>query len=302
MSLRDFFIITTWWGKIIGAFFGYLIAGPTGAIFGLLVGNFFDRGLYNYFSNPHWLYYTEKRRAIQKIFFEATFLVMGHLAKADGRVSEQELDMARLFMDEMRLNGEQKTLAKHLFNEGKQSRFNLDSLLENLKKTCKDNRDLLRLFIDIQYRAAQADGLDSKKILLLDKIFSRLGFAPLHNQYRFYEDFGRSYSEPQYNTQEQPQQSRQSQQSDSSSHSYSSYSRYNYQPTKNNMDYAFALLEVSPKASKQEVKKAYRRLLSRNHPDKLIAQGLPQEMIKMANEKTQKIVKAYELICESKGW
>lgn len=73
MSLRDFFIITTWWGKIIGAFFGYLIAGPTGAIFGLLVGNFFDRGLYNYFSNPHWLYYTEKRRAIQKIFSKLPF-------------------------------------------------------------------------------------------------------------------------------------------------------------------------------------------------------------------------------------
>lgn len=88
---------------------------------------------------------------------------MGHLAKADGRVSEQELNMARLFMDEMRLSSEQKTLAKHFFNEGKQPQFNLDSALENLKKICEDNRDLLRLFIDIQYRAAQADGLDTKK-------------------------------------------------------------------------------------------------------------------------------------------
>ncbi|WP_454780217.1 co-chaperone DjlA [Legionella sp. WA2022007384] len=297
MSLRDFFVVSTWWGKILGAFFGYLIDGPTGAIFGLLVGNFFDRGLYNYFSNPHWLYYTEKRKVIQKVFFEATFSIMGHLAKADGRVSEQELDMARQFMDEMRLSSEQKTLAKHLFNDGKKAQFNLDAVLEHLKKACKDNRDLLRLFIDIQYRAAQADGLGAKKIQILDKIFSKLDFAPLHKQYRFYEDFGTSYSS------EAPDDTKQqSQQSSSSSHSYSSYSRYNYQPSKTNMDYAYALLEVSPNASKQEVKKAYRRLLSRNHPDKLIAQGLPQEMIKMANEKTQKIVKAYELICTSKGW
>ena len=297
MSLRDFFIVSTWWGKIIGAFFGYLIDGPTGAIFGLLVGNFFDRGLYNYFSNPHWRYYTEKRKAIQKVFFEATFSIMGHLAKADGRVSEQELDMARLFMDEMRLSSEQKTLAKHLFNDGKKAQFNLDAALEHLKKACKDNRDLLRLFIDIQYRAAQADGLGAEKIQILDKIFSKLDFAPLHKQYRFYEDFGTSYSS------EAPDDTKQqSQQSSSSSRSYSSYSRYNYQPSKTNMDYAYALLEVSPNASKQEVKKAYRRLLSRNHPDKLIAQGLPQEMIKIANEKTQKIVKAYELICTSKGW
>ncbi|AWN73291.1 co-chaperone DjlA [Legionella anisa] len=301
MSFREFFIVSTWWGKIIGAFFGYLIDGPIGAIFGLLVGNFFDRGLYSYFSNPHWVYYTEKRKAIQKVFFEATFSIMGHLAKADGRVSEQELNMARLFMDEMRLSNEQKTLAKHFFNEGKQPHFNLDTALENLKKICEENRDLLRLFIDIQYRAAQADGLDSKKIKVLDKIFSKLGFAPLHKQYRFYEDFGDANysSEPQNDAK---QQSEESQQSYSSSHSYSSYSRYNYQPTKTNLDYAYALLEVPSDASKQEVKKAYRRLLSRNHPDKLISQGLPQEMIKMANEKTQKIVKAYELICTSKGW
>lgn len=297
MSLREFFIVSTWWGKIIGAFFGYLIAGPTGAIFGLLVGNFFDRGLYSYFSNPHWIYYTEKRKAIQKIFFESTFTMMGHLAKADGRVSEQELNIARLLMEEMRLSSEQKTLAKHLFNEGKKPQFNLDAVLDNLKKACKENRDLLRLFIDIQYRAAQADGLDAKKIQVLNKIFSKLGFAPLHKQYRFYEDFGTSYSSESPNDTQQ-----QSQQSHSSSHSYSSYSRYNYQPTKTNIDYAYALLEVPATASKQEVKKAYRRLLSRNHPDKLIAQGLPQEMIKIANEKTQKIVKAYELICTSKGW
>ena len=70
----------------------------------------------------------------------------------------------------------------------------------------------------------------------------------------------------------------------------------------NNLDHAYALIEVNPKSSKQEVKKAYRRLISRNHPDKLIAQGLPEEMIKIANEKTQKIMKAYELICKTKGW
>lgn len=296
MTFRDFFIITTWWGKIIGAFFGYLIAGPTGALFGLLVGNFFDRGLAHYFSNPHWFYYSEKRKVVQQIFFEATFSIMGHLAKADGRVTEKEIHIARQLMDEMRLSREQKILAKRLFNEGKQSLFNLNEILEKLKKSCKDNRDLLKLFLDIQYRAALTDGLNTKKIQLLDVIFSKLDFAPLHKQYRFYEDFGTGYSY------EQPNNNHQQSQQKSSSESYSSYSKYNYQSTKTNLDYAYALLEIVPNANKQEVKRAYRRLLSRNHPDKLIAQGLPQEMIKMANEKTQKIVKAYELICESKGW
>lgn len=293
MIFRNFFILSTWWGKIIGAFFGYLIAGSAGAVFGLLIGNFFDRGLSSYFTNPHWFYYSENQKSIQKIFFETTFSIMGHLAKADGQVTEKELHMALILMHEMRLNKEQKTRAKLLFNKGKSSEFNLNSTLDELYKVCKENRDLLRLFIDMQYRAARIDGLNTKKIQVLDTIFSKLGFAPLHEQYRFYEDFGTRYQSRQRdNTKQQSSRSQSS-----------SYSRgYTYQPPKTNLDYAYALLEVSPNANKQDVKRAYRRLLSRNHPDKLIAQGLPQEMIKIANEKTQKIVKAYELICSHKEW
>lgn len=301
MNLRDFFTLSTWWGKLLGACFGYLSAGPIGAIFGILVGNFFDRGLSNHFANPHFLYHAEKRKAVQKIFFEATFTIMGHIAKADGRVSEQEIKMAQLLMTEMQLSREQKNLAQRLFNEGKQTHFKLDHFLGQLQKACKDNRDLLKLFVDIQYRASQVDGLSTKKIQALDIIFARLGFAPLHQQYRFYEDF--SYTS-YHNYQEHQKQERQQQQH-KKQHSYSSSSRQHYYKpgsSVNNLDHAYALLEINSNSNKQEVKKAYRRLLSRNHPDKLISQGLPEEMIKLANEKTQKIMKAYELVCKSKGW
>lgn len=285
MSFRDFFTMSNWWGKILGAFFGYLSGGPIGALFGILLGNFFDKGIASHFANPHLLYYAEKRKTVQKIFFESTFSVMGHIAKADGRVSEQEIKMAKLLMEEMRLNREQKNLAQRLFNEGKQIAFNLDHVLNRLQQACRDNRELLKLFVDIQYRASQADGLTTKKIQILDVIFARLGLAPLHQQYRFYEDF--SYTSYQHFRQDQQQQRQQ---------------YYEPKSSVNNLAHAYALIEVDPKSSKQEVKKAYRRLLSRNHPDKLIAQGLPEEMIKIANEKTQQIMKAYELICKNKGW
>ncbi|HAT6977021.1 TPA: co-chaperone DjlA [Legionella pneumophila] len=296
MNLRDFFIITTWWGKILGAFFGYLTAGPVGALFGILVGNFFDRGLVSYYSNPHWLYHAEKQKIVQKAFFEATFSIMGHVAKSDGRVSEEEINMAKSLMSEMKLNKEQKDLAKRLFNEGKQPDFNVSLALIQLQRICKDNRDLLKLFVDIQYRAAQVDGLNSQKIHALDNIFTHLGFAPLHKQYRFYEDFG------SYFQQEQPKQHYHNQQG--YQHTSSSQGQRSYKPQSppNALAHAYALLEVSPNANKQEVRRAYRRLLSRNHPDKLIAQGLPEEMIKLANDKTHQIMKAYELICETKGW
>ena len=300
MNFRDFFTINTWWGKILGAFFGYMSGGAIGALFGILIGNFFDKGLASHFSNPHFLYHAEKRKTVQKIFFEATFSILGHIAKADGRVSEQEIRMAKVLMSEMRLNREQKDLAKRLFNEGKQNYFKLDAVLTQLQNACRDNRDLLKLFVDIQYRASQVDGLTTKKIQALDIIFARLGFAPLHQQYRFYEDFSYT-SYHHYQQQQQQQQTQQKTHSQSSSSSHQQH-YYKARPSPNTLDHAYALIEVNEKSSKHEVKQAYRRLLSRNHPDKLIAQGLPEEMIKLANDKTQKIMKAYELICKSKGW
>ncbi len=285
MNLRQFLANNRWWGKLIGAFLGYLMGGAAGAFFGILLGNFFDRALIEHYTRPYWDYYSEKRQTVQKIFFEATFSVMGYIAKADGRVSEQEISMAKSLMDEMRLNNEQQTLAKHFFNTGKGLNFNLKRILTSLQESCQDNLELLKLFLDIQYRAAQADGLSQSKLQALDLIFRQLGFIPLHRQYRFYEDFGYGNS-----------------QSSSNQHQHTHYDQGQSYQTPNTLTHAYAILEVEQNASKQEVKRAYRQLISRNHPDKLIAQGLPEEMIKIANNKTQKITKAYEQICTSKGW
>lgn len=289
MSFRDFFATNSWWGKILGALFGYLTAGSTGAVFGLLVGNFFDRGLSSYYGDPHWIFFAEKQHNTQKIFFEAIFAIIGYIAKADGRVSEDEINMARDLMKKMQLNKEQSLSAMHLFNKGKNAQFNLQDTLSQVYAACKYNPELLKLFMDILYQAARTDGLSTNKIKILDTIFLQLGFRPFHQQYRFYEDFGATNSE---NDKQQSYQHSSSQ----------SYSSYNYQPTGTKLDQAYSILEINSNSSKQDVKKAYRRLLSKNHPDKLIAQGLPPEMIKIANEKTQKIVKAYEMICKSKGW
>jgi DnaJ like chaperone protein len=287
MNFRQFFITNRWWGKLLGCFFGYLMAGPAGSLFGVLIGNFFDRGLAAHFSRPHWHYREEKREAVQKIFFEAVFTVIGHIAKADGRISENEIQMAEQLMVEMSLNQKQKILAKNYFTEGKKNTFDLTRIVGLLHNTCNDNEELLKLFMDIQYRAAQVDGLSANKLQVLNSIFKQLGFAPLHQQYRFYEDFGHRSSN-----------SSQKQQNYGSSNQR----HYNQSQEDYSLNQSYALLEIKPSASKQEVKRAYRRSISRNHPDKLIAQGLPEQMIKIANDKTQKITKAYEQICASKGW
>jgi DnaJ like chaperone protein len=64
---------------------------------------------------------------------------------------------------------------------------------------------------------------------------------------------------------------------------------------------AYDVLGIDRTASDAEVKKAYRRLMNQHHPDKLIAKGLPEEMIRIATEKTQQIKQAYEQIKTDRG-
>ena len=64
---------------------------------------------------------------------------------------------------------------------------------------------------------------------------------------------------------------------------------------------AYKILGVEESLSDKEIKRAYRRLLAQHHPDKLVAKGLPEEMQKLANEKTQEIISAYEAIKKHRG-
>src|SRR5262249_40590060 len=80
---------------------------------------------------------------------------------------------------------------------------------------------------------------------------------------------------------------------------------FRQEPTRNTgaeqLQQAYSVLECSPGVSDDEVVKAYRRQLSRNHPDKLKANGLPESMIEHAKQRTQQIIEAYELIRERRG-
>ena len=59
---------------------------------------------------------------------------------------------------------------------------------------------------------------------------------------------------------------------------------------------AYLALGVSRDCDDRSLKRAYRRLMSEHHPDKLIAQGVPEDMVKLGTEKSQEIQAAYELI------
>ena len=284
MNPRQFFTTHHWWGKFIGGSLGYLILGPTGALFGILIGNVFDRGLTEHFTKPHWNYHAEKRKNVQAIFLKATFMVMGYVFKTSGRITEEQIRSVLYLMDDLQLNRQQKILAKDFFREGKTKNFDPYPILNSLRDATRSNPALLKSFIDIQYQAALVEGLSIKKQQQLNCILTYLGYAPLNEQYRFYEDFA-----SQFNQQH--------------SH-YRNYSSTGstYRRSYTGTEPAYNILGIPSTATKLEVKRAYRRLISRHHPDKLMAKGMPEAMIKQANEKTQQITKAYEQICEQRGW
>src|SRR5574340_1107720 len=108
-----------WTGKIVGFLVGWVTGGPFLAVLGIIVGHLFDKGL----SFEHFAQTSEEQAQSQLTFFKTTFSVMGYIAKSDGRVSEEEILQARMIMDKMELDDQQRREAIHYFTAGKKSDF-----------------------------------------------------------------------------------------------------------------------------------------------------------------------------------
>ena len=253
----------SWWGKIAGGGLGFALGGPLGALLGAVLGHQVDRASRNRFDPG-----SQERK--QAAFFTATFSVMGHLAKADGQVTPQEIQMAEQVFMQMKFDPSQRAAAIELFNQGKKDDFDLDEVLDQFRKECGRNISLINMFLQIQLQAAYADGRKApEEEQLLIRICNRLGYpvailaqleALLFAQQR-------------------------------------QYSHSNYQQTTQvELKNAYALLGINENATNDEVKKSYRRLMHQNHPDKLISKGLREEMVQVATEKSKHIQKAYDLI------
>jgi DnaJ like chaperone protein len=249
-----------------------MLGGPLGALLGAALGHSFDRGLKQLSVESLGPADTER---IQTAFFTATFSVMGHLAKVDGRVTEVEIAAARGIMARMQLNEDQRQAAIRLFQEGKQSDFPLDQVLEQFRRECHRRLNLIQMFLEILVATALADGsMHAKERELLLGICDRLGYPRTSFEHLVALATGfrsRSYHE-----------------------------RPPSQPPRQSLADDYAVLGIDQGASDAEVKKAYRRLMAQHHPDKLVAKGLPEEMIKLATEKTQTIRASYERVKASR--
>jgi len=257
-----------WWSTLIGGTFGFLVGGPIGALIGAAIGHSFS-GSSKMFGGGQTFGLgaaeaaQSRQHSAQVAFFSATFGVMGRVAKADGRVSLEEIRLAEQVMDQLGLNAEQRRAARALFNEGKSQAFPLDDVLDQLRSEYLRGANVRRMFVEIQFQAAWADGgVHPAERQLLQHIAARLGLSPA-DFIALEQMFAAATAT---NT------------------------------SGRSLESAYATLGVSPDTPDAEVKRAYRRLMSRHHPDKLAAKGLPEEMMRAATERTQQIKAAWETV------
>ncbi|KJY83587.1 molecular chaperone DnaJ [Vibrio galatheae] len=280
-------------GKILGTFFGFLLGGPFGAVFGLFIGHQFDKarrlrlaGFNSSFgSGP-----SQAER--QEEFFKAAFSVMGHVAKAKGQVTREEIQLATAMMERMNLHGEQRRAAQDAFRQGKESDFPLETVLDRVRISSGSRFDLMQFFLELQISAAFADGeLHPSERNVLHKIARGLGFSSeqLEQRLRMQEAAFR-FQQGGFGGQ--------------AGGGYSHQSNGNWQQTStvDQLNDAYKLLGVDSSADAKAVKRAYRKLMNEHHPDKLMAKGLPPEMMNVAKEKAQEIQNAYDVIKKAKGF
>ena len=255
-------------GKIIGGVLGFLFLHN---IYGLAIGAVLGHFLIDSRRQTPSIS-REELAQIQNIFFNTVFSSLGYVAKADGHISEIEIKLTEAYMEKMGLTADHKREAIRLFKLGASPDFNFQEQLNTFMQVAQRSPNLRQMLLVYLVNLAMADGvLDEHEVRILREVAEKLGFSRnAFEQLLHMIGAQNSFAE-------------------------------NQQARTNDLDLAYQALGVTKDASDADIKKAYRKLMSQYHPDKLIGQGLPDDMVKAATERSQEIQAAYDLIKKSRS-
>ena len=253
------------WGKFFGFAIGFMFGKIIGGIIGLWLGHLYDK------KRAELSAVIGKGSDRQSLFFNTTFAVMGHVAKASGQVTENDIRMATALMDQMQLTGQPRRDAQTSFNQGKASDFDLKACLKTFRLISMGRKELLQMFLEIQIQTALADGkIDANEHAILLMVAKELGYSQLQLD----ELLKRWQAE------------------------FNFHSGGNHRTS---LKDAYDVLGLSESDSDQQIKRAYRKLMNEHHPDKLVAKGLPAEMMELAKKKAQDIQAAYDRVKQDRS-
>ena len=243
--------------SIVGQRFGGFVGLVLGAAFGYVLSNLLSARA------------TAGLQEVRSQFLETSFAVMGALCKADGVVTRDEIRVTEQLFVRLGLSPEQSQAAKAAFNRGKASDFDLDAEVDDFVRATRGGGVLLQLFLQMQLLAVAADGqVHPAERAMLVRVARRLGLSEA--DVAQLEALLRASAEGGTPSGGAPSQQR--------------------------LDDAYVALGVKPDASESEIKRAYRKLISDNHPDRLAAKGMPESMRAIAEERAREINVAYDLI------
>ncbi len=249
--------------RIIATILGLFFGGLPGAIIGFLIGSLMDKSVnktQGFTGGFQW------RQAFTQPFTRAVFILMGYLAKADGRVTPNEIQIASLTMTQLRLSDDMRQQAMRWFYEGKNNQFNADEIFQKLN--LYRNTPLIRVLMACLNNIAHANGAPSvTQQQILREICDRLGIVMQNSQQQHHYNYNNAYNSERSNT----------------------------------LSEDYNVLDLKPDADVATIRKTYRRLMNKFHPDKLSSKGATEKEIKAANEKIFKIRQAYENVMRSKG-
>lgn len=246
---------------VIGALIGVFSGGWGGMLIGAAIGYLLSRVLPSLVMTAA----AGKLGQIQAQFLDSTFAVMGAMCKADGLVTHNEVEVAEALFERLHLSAAARETAIASFNRGKAEGFDLDAEVAKFAQASRGQRVLHQMFIQVQLSALAADGqVHPAEHALLVRIARGLGLS--EQELASLEAMLRGGGAP------------------------------GSAADPNALDDAYRVLGIAPSASDAEVKRAYRVLMSQNHPDKLASKGLPESMREMAEQKTRQITTAYDRI------
>ncbi|MDF7671042.1 co-chaperone DjlA [Orbaceae bacterium ESL0721] len=251
----------------------------------------------------------ERKREDQYLFLFVLFEMLGHMSKAKGVVTADDIHLASHLMDQFQLDEERRKLAQSSFKRGKAANYPLRGRLKSLYLRFRSRRDVLNLFCEQLIQAALVDGkLDEKEQRILFIIANEFDISQqqmenyiqmMVGSYHFRQQGGYQY----YSQSSYSQSSNRSQNSHSQNgHSHNSRYNQSYRSSGGDLKNAYRILGVTETTEVITIKRAYRKLMNEHHPDKLASKGLPKEMLESAKKRAQEIQIAYELIKVSRGF
>lgn len=202
----------------------------------------------------------------KRLLIMAMFAVMGKVAKMDGRVTKGEIKYASTIMQLLGLNSDERQHAINYFEQGKSPNTDVLPCVEDLAGTIGKNSALANLFLKTQCRHALVKG----ELRLKEKIFLR-DIAEIF-------DFEKSELLAICNE----------------AQGQAEVKKVNSRSFITN---AYTVLQLEPEVDDGEIRRAYLRMMSRYHPDKLVRDNLSEESLKKAQEKSMAIRTAYETVC-----